>query len=398
MIGLTFTDQLTKRFGFRKTMIATLLVAPYLIFIQCFATSLAVLEVEQILLGIFQTVTCVYAVEVAPTCLRAFLTSWVSQNWVIGQIIASCVARGVLDLAAPWALPWFWPVVLVVPVYLAPESPWWLVRQKRYEEAKVSLRRLTSGQDPDFDIGKTVTLIALTTEHERELNTGDLAALFKGTDLRRTLIVMGCYCMQIVSGTKLRAYATYFFLQAGLPTTQSFNMSIVIYVLSLAGTILAYANEFTPVVSYAIRGPAYLLPLGSQHPHDDFGLCLAQQAGFVAYVCMIPVIFAMVSEIPSSTLRSKSVALARFTYAVLNVAANVLTTYQLNPTAWAWGAKSGCFWAGSSIVGLLSRGSILLNPKGRTVAELNLLFEKKVPARSFTSTSVSVAEVTERSD
>jgi len=127
----------------------------------------------------------------------------------------------------------------VVPVYLAPESPWWLVRQKRYEEAKKSLRRLTSGQDPDFDIGKTVTLMALTTEHERELSTGSFAALFKGTDLRRTLIVMGCYCMQIASGTTLRAYATYFFLQAGLPTTQSFNMSIVTYVLSLAGTILA---------------------------------------------------------------------------------------------------------------------------------------------------------------
>lgn len=33
-------------------------------------------------LGILETITCVYAVEVAPTCLRAFLTSYVSQNWV----------------------------------------------------------------------------------------------------------------------------------------------------------------------------------------------------------------------------------------------------------------------------------------------------------------------------
>lgn len=51
MIGLTFAGQLTERFGFRKTMIGTLLVAPCLIFIQFFASSLAVLEIGQILLG-----------------------------------------------------------------------------------------------------------------------------------------------------------------------------------------------------------------------------------------------------------------------------------------------------------------------------------------------------------
>ncbi|KAK4935217.1 hypothetical protein LTR10_023679 [Elasticomyces elasticus] len=307
-----------------------------------------------------------------------------NNSQVIGQIIAYCVARGVLDLAAPWAyripfaIQWFWPVVLVVPVYLAPESPWWLVRQKRYEEAKVSLRRLTSGQDPDFDIGKTVTLIALTTEHERELNTGDLAALFKGTDLRRTLIVMGCYCTQIVSGTTLRAYATGFlcYTWAGVSSSSGVSASSRRFWIVLGATGVPYR---TSGLSWAAASMIVI-------------------SGFVAYVCMIPVIFAMVSEIPSSTLRSKSVALARFTYAVLNVAANVLTTYQLNPTAWAWGAKSGFFWAGSAILGLLFTWFYIPEPKGRTVAELDLLFEKKVPARSFTSTSVSVAEVAERSD
>lgn len=51
MIGLTFAGQVSERFGFRKTMIATLLMVPCLIFIQFFSTSLAVLEVGQIFLG-----------------------------------------------------------------------------------------------------------------------------------------------------------------------------------------------------------------------------------------------------------------------------------------------------------------------------------------------------------
>ena len=51
MIGLCFAGHLSERFGFRKAMIATLLIIPWILFIQFFAPSLAVLEVGQILIG-----------------------------------------------------------------------------------------------------------------------------------------------------------------------------------------------------------------------------------------------------------------------------------------------------------------------------------------------------------
>ncbi|KIW99541.1 uncharacterized protein Z518_11280 [Rhinocladiella mackenziei CBS 650.93] len=349
--------------------------------------------------------------ESVSTCLRAILTSYVSQNWVIGQVIVSSVLRGVLDMEAPWAyripfaVQWFWPMAVVIAVFFAPESPWWLVRQHRLEEAKASLRRLTSGQDDDFDVDKTVTLMALTTEHERELNSRtSFVACFQGTDLRRTIIVIGCYCMQVISGTTPRSYATYFFQQAGLPTDQSFNMSIVTYALSFIGTLVAWflmphvgrrtlflwgLNMLA--VIYVVLG---VPPSTSSLSWAIASLLLA--SAFIAYICMIPVIFAVVSEIPSSLLRSKSVAIARFSYAVINVVANVLTPYQLNPSAWGWGAKSGFFWGGSCILGLLFTYFVVPEPKDKTVAELDLLFKKKVSARKFTKTQVHVSEVATR--
>jgi MFS transporter, SP family, general alpha glucoside:H+ symporter len=250
IIGLSLSGWLTERLGFRRTMMIGLLVVPCLIFIQFFAPSLGVLETGQVLLGIplglFQTATCVYAIEVMPTCLRAYLTSYVNLCWVFGQLIASGVLRGCLSLSAPWAyrvpfaLQWFWPIPLLVGIYLAPESPWWLVRQHRLEEAKASIRRLTYHQELNFDVNKNVALMVLTTEHEREANAGtSYAACFRGTDLRRTIIVMGCYIMQVMSGSTFRAYSTYFFQQAGLPTDQAFNMSIVTYALAMAGVFVA---------------------------------------------------------------------------------------------------------------------------------------------------------------
>jgi MFS transporter, SP family, general alpha glucoside:H+ symporter len=54
-------------------------------------------------LGIFQTATCVYAVEILPVSLRAYLTSYVSGCWLIGQLLSASVLRGTLHLKAPWA-------------------------------------------------------------------------------------------------------------------------------------------------------------------------------------------------------------------------------------------------------------------------------------------------------
>lgn len=98
----------------------------------------------------------------------------------------------------PYALQWMWPVPLCIGVFFAPESPWWLVRKNRIDEAKKNLLRLTSlNRDTEFDADETIDMMRHTTELEQEI-TGGASYLdcFKGVDLRRTEIV----CMTWVSG------------------------------------------------------------------------------------------------------------------------------------------------------------------------------------------------------
>ncbi|RMZ86856.1 hypothetical protein DV736_g5918, partial [Chaetothyriales sp. CBS 134916] len=61
-----------------------------------------------------------------------------------------------------------------------------------------------------------------------------------GTDLRRTLTACAVWGMQILSGTGLRIYSTYFYEQAGLAATQSFNMSPIQYALAVIGVWIAW--------------------------------------------------------------------------------------------------------------------------------------------------------------
>lgn len=53
-----------------------------------------------------------------------------------------------------------------------------------------------------------------------------------------------------------------------------------------------------------------------------------------------------------------------------------------------WGAKTGFFYAGTCFLCFVWAFFRLPEPKGRTYAELDILFEKKVPARRFKHTVV----------
>ena len=55
----------------------------------------------------------------------------------------------------------------------------------------------------------------------------------------------------------------------------------------------------------------------------------------------------------------------------------------LNPAYWAWEAKAGFFWAGTTFLCLTWAFFRLPEAKGRSYAELDVLFEQKVSARKF---------------
>lgn len=62
---------------------------------------------------------------------------------------------------------------------------------------------------------------------------------------------------------------------------------------------------------------------------------------------------------------------------------NIITPRMVVTTAWNWRAKAAFFWAGSCLLCIVWVYFRLPEPKGRTYAELDMLFERKVKARDF---------------
>lgn len=100
------------------------------------------------------------------------------------------------------------PTPLAIALFIAPESPWWLVRNGRLEEAARSVERL--GRRSRVKGTETVAMMRRVIESE-DTSKPTLIELFKGSDLRRTLIVCGIYAAQNLAGNLIANQAVFFF-------------------------------------------------------------------------------------------------------------------------------------------------------------------------------------------
>ncbi|PKX90575.1 MFS maltose permease MalP [Aspergillus novofumigatus IBT 16806] len=414
IIGLFINGIVSERFGYRRTLMACLAATVGFVFILFFAPNIQTLVAGELLmgipLGVYQTLTVTYASEVCPVAIRGYLTTYVNLCWVLGQLIASGVLKGLEGRTDEWAyripfaIQWVWPVPIFIGVFLAPESPWWLIRKDRRDDAVKALNRLAIAGHPDFNAEETASMIVYTNALEKQVETGtSYVDCFRGCDLRRTEISCLVWAAQSLCGGGLMGYSTFFYRRAGLAVSQSFTMSLVQYAIGVVGTFLSWV-----LMTYFGRRPLYvgglallaivLFVIGFiSIPHSTSALSWATGSMLLVYTFIYdstigPVCFSLVSEIPSTRLRTKTVVLARNLYNVINLVSGIIIPYMLNVDAWNWRGKSGFFWGSLCTCCLIWAFFRIPEPKGRSYAELDILFERRVRTRKFATAETGLVE------
>ncbi|EXF80235.1 sugar porter family MFS transporter [Colletotrichum fioriniae PJ7] len=409
IFGLVIAGWTADRYGYRVTTMGFLVLMIAFIFVLFFAPNVQILVLGEVLCGIpwgaFQSVTPAYASEVAPVVLRPYLTTFINMCWVIGQFFSAAVNKGSYHHQDEWAyripfgVQWVWPIPILIGLFFAPESPWWYVRHNDKASAKRALLRLTSRNQPNFNPDETIAMIEHTNELEKRAKEGvTYADCFKGIDLRRTEIVVGIWLVQTLGGQNLMGYFAYFLTQAGMDPGNSFSLSMGQYALGMVGTagswfLMSRIGRRTIHFSGLCAQFCLLLIVGCLSFSNTNASVWAIGAMLIVFTFVYdftvgPVTYSLVSELSSTRLKNKTIVLARAGYNASNIFVNVMTNYQLSSTAWNWGARTALFWAGTCLLSSVWVYFRVPEPKGRTYAELDLLFEHKVSARKFAETKI----------
>ncbi|CRG83368.1 Maltose permease MAL31 [Talaromyces islandicus] len=393
-----------EKLGRRLTLALCCVWSICFVFVQFFATSIGMLCVGEILgglaYGFYVVIAPTYASEICPLALRGVLTASVNLAFVIGQFIAQGVAAGLesrLDdwaWKAPFAIQWVWPVVLLAGLLFAPESPYWLVRKDRREDAYKALMRLSSAKNRP-DIEGMLVMIEQTDLLEREIEeTTTYWDCFKRANLFRTEISIMVYLIQVIGGNPLIAYATLFFEMAGLDSSESFNMGVGNTALGFVGTCLSWPlmlhfGRRTIYNSGMILMTIILFVIGFLDiGRNKTGVVWAQASlmdiwTFIYQTTVGPICFVIISEISATRLRGRTIAISTAVQAGANIVFTVVLPYMINSDQGDWRGKTGFLFGGISLLCYVWCFFRLPESKGRTFEELDILFERKVPPRKF---------------
>lgn len=378
------------------------------------------IQVAELLLGlpwgVFQGTAVPYITDLVPQKLRQFMATYVNMCWVFGQLLSSGMIKVSMVIhddtwafRTPIAVQWIWPMFLTVAIVMAPESPWWLVRHGMISKAEQTVSRLTG--DRGFDADGAVSNMRVTNDQEMsDKDSVSYGEVFRGANLRRTEIVMAANLTQQWCGSHLMFYSAKVFQMGGMPESMSFTFNLVMYGLAATGVLGSWVgmkNFGRRTIWLAALSTllVLLVAIGTLGFYDEENKDIAFAIGslllcfsLVYNLSIGPVCYTLVSEVPSSRLKAKTAGLSRASYNGAGIFNLFIGPKMLESTesgdGLGLGPKTALFWAGMCTVCLTWAFFRLPETKDRSHAELEVLFSKKIPARTFADMQVDQFERT----
>ncbi|KAL9531989.1 Alpha-glucosides permease [Sphaerulina musiva] len=410
LIGVFLAGPLTTVVGYRWATLIGLMALNAFIFVFYYGDSLPVIFAAQLLeglpWGIFIANAPAYCSEIVPIQLRAPATQMLQMFWAIGSIIVGAVTyryNGVAGPSAyrvPIALQWMFPTPLAILIFFAPESPWWLVRKGRLDEAAKSIERL-GRKSRITKSHETVAMMRRTIELEKSEKKPSHIELFKGTDLRRTLIVCGVYAAQNLTGNLIANQAVYFFTQAGVGTKTAFALGLITSALQMIFVMLSWI-----LTTYFGRRSIYLwgsavntILLVALGVAGSVGASTAAEYAQASLGLIVSVLFTLgpapaswviIGETSAIRLRPLTTGIGRASYYIIEIPCIFLASWMLNPTGANLGGRCGYVWGATGLFCLVVAYFELPEMKNRSYREIDIMFKRRIPARKWKKTPIDI--------
>jgi len=282
--------------------------------------------------------------------LRGIVTGGTNLAICTGQLLSNAVIKAFGERGDPWAfrgpfaIQWLFVATMLVGLPFAPESAWYFARKGDQGGVERSLKQLYGH---DADITYKVAMITRTVEAEIEISSSSRwIQCFQGTNLVRTMISIGVFACQHLSGIIFAlGYSTYFFELAGIELSEAFDVGIGVTAIGAVGCVIAWSlmNNWgrRKLFILGMSGMTIvMLLMGILDVVPTSGAKWGQASCTVVYALFYqatigPLAFAILGETSTPMLRAKTIGLATACQAVFGTVFNILIAYMINPDSLA---------------------------------------------------------------
>ncbi|KAL1801703.1 hypothetical protein ACET3X_002045 [Alternaria dauci] len=292
--------------------------------------------------------------EIVPAPVRGLVVGTYQLSLVIGGFVINSVCRGTSSIPdnRAWRIPlglfYIVPTMIATLVFFTPESPRWLLLNGRVDEARSSLTIYRQGKFSQDEIDAEFRELQLALEYEGE----------KGKF--RTLLVV----------------AINFFQQA---TGQAFSSQPML----LAGAAIQTVALMT------MGGLGTTSNVTDGHKIGIIAMLGLMTAGFG--VGWAPLCYVVTTELPALKLRDHTLRLGFFVNVCLNFAVNFSIPYLIYPQYAGLDSKVGFVFGSIAAACVVFTYLCIPECKGKTLEQVDDMFQKRVPLRQFRSYKTPMA-------
>ncbi|KAI4863399.1 general substrate transporter [Hypoxylon rubiginosum] len=366
-VGSASAGYLADKFSRKYTILLAAILAAGSAAIQAGSVNVGMMIAGRAIAGFacgqILSVVPIYIAEISPPKQRGFVVGLQGMAIACGFAIANWIGYGgsyasgdaqwriTLSMQIPAA------VCLAVGIFFVPFSPRWLIQQDRHEEARrILLRFHDTDEDHDLVNQEMIQIREQMNFEKMQNNPSWFAAvgqLFSRQYLRRTMTASFILTMSQLSGSQvIQNFQNIFYATAGFKGQQALLISGIYGLMGVIGQViyLVFVADRWPRARTMWTGSLVLcvmisicMALSAIYGHSAGDLSGARGAiAFIFLYSMAYAIFfnAMIwvlsSEMFPFFLRSKGVAVAVFTKAVVAIILSQITPLAIAAVSWRY--------------------------------------------------------------
>lgn len=385
-------------FGRRIGMILDSFVFVFGVILQTASTSIPLFVAGRFFaglgVGLLSATIPLYQSETAPKWIRGTIVGAYQLAITFGLLLAAIVNNSTKDrmdtgcYRIPVAVQFAWAIILVVGMIMLPETPRFLIKQDKHEQAAKSLARLRRVSLNDAVIVAELAEIQANHEFELRLGKATYLEIMKGSIGKRLATGCAVQGLQQLAGVNfIFYYGTTFFQNSGIQNS---------FVITLITNIINVVSTFPGLYMVEKWGRRPLLLFGA------IGMCVSQlivaivgtaasstvaNKVLIAFVCIYifffacswgPVAWVVTGELFPLKARAKCLSITTATNWLLNWAIAYATPYMVNSGPGNANLQSKVFfiWGGFCAICAVFVYTCIYETKGLSLEQVDELYAK----------------------